>query len=105
MALHVKKNDMVEVITGDYRGSRGRILSVDTANEKIIVEGINRVYKHVRPSRRNPQGGRLQVEQSIDISNVLPISSKTNKPTRVRFIIDSNGKKKRVARDGSDLAK
>jgi large subunit ribosomal protein L24 len=101
MSMHVKKDDMVEVVSGDHRGTRGKILKVDLIKKKVIVQGVNRVYKHVKPSRKNPQGGRVQVEQPVDISNVLPISTKTNRPTRVRFVTDENGEKKRVAVDGS----
>jgi len=103
VALHVKKGDTVEVIAGDSRGTRGKVLSVDPLKRKIVVEGVNRVYKHVRPSRRNPQGGRLQVERPIDISNVMVINAKTNRPTRIRFQVDANGRKKRIAMDGAEI--
>ncbi len=103
MTRHVKKGDMVEVIAGDYKGTRGKVLRVDPEKDKVVVEGVNRVYKHVRPSRKNPQGGRIQVEKPIHISNVLPINHKTNKPTRVRFQKDDSGRKKRVAMDGTVL--
>ncbi len=101
MSLHVKKDDMVEVIAGDHRGTRGKVLKVDLVKRKVIVQGVNRVYKHVRPSRKNPQGGRVQIEQPMDISNVQPISAKTSRPTRVRFVVSENGEKKRVTIDGS----
>jgi large subunit ribosomal protein L24 len=103
MAWHVKKGDTVEIITGDDRGVRGKVLSVDTDNRQVLVEGVNRAYRHVRPSRRNPQGGRLQIEQPIDISNVLPVNPKTNRPTRVKFVVDKDGQKTRVASDGTVL--
>jgi len=103
MAAHIKKDDIVEVIAGDYRGSRGKVLRVDPVRGKVVVEGISRIYKHVRPSRQNPHGGRLQIEQPIDISNVLPVCQKTDKPTRVRFKIEPSGKKTRVALEGSEI--
>jgi len=103
MAAHIKKGDLVEVITGDDRGTQHKVLRVDVVNRMVVVEGVNRVYKHVRPSRRNPQGGRLQVERPIHISNVLPVNPKTNRPTRVCFVTDENGKKTRVASDGTVL--
>ncbi len=104
MAAHVKKGDTVEVIAGDDRGKQGKVLRVDTARGMVLVENVNRVYKHVRPSRRNPQGGRLQIERPVSISNVLPVNPKTNRPTRVRFVIDENGRKTRVAvSDGTVL--
>ncbi len=101
MGLHVKKGDTVEVITGDDSGVRGKILSVDPVRQRVVIEGVNRVHKHVRPSRRNPQGGRLLVERPIHISNVLPISPKTNRPSRVKFVIGENEQKERTATDGS----
>ena len=75
MAAKVKKGDQVEVVAGDDRGVRGRVLRVDPVGQKVVVEGVNRVYKHVRPSRKNPQGGRLEVERPIHISNVVRVSS------------------------------
>lgn len=101
MAMHVKKDDMVEVIAGDARGVRGRVLSVNPARDQVVVEGVNRAYRHVRPSRKNPQGGRLQIEQPIHISNVLPVSPKTDRATRVRFIVDEKGQKSRAGADDS----
>ena len=103
MALHVKKGDTVEVITGDSRGVRGKVLSVNPVRGQVVVEGVNRAYRHVRPSRQNPQGGRLQIEQPIDISNVLCVNPKSNQPTRVAFVVDEEGQKQRVATDGTTI--
>ena len=96
MPRHVKKGDTVRIISGDDRGKQGRILQVIPKTNRIVVEGINRVYRHVRRSRTNPQGGRLEKEASIHISNVQPIVS--GRPTRVGFQIQSDGLKHRVAR-------
>ena len=103
MACHIKKGDSVVVISGDYRDAARvrKVLSVDPKAQRVVVEGVNTVYKHVRPSRKNPQGGRLQVERPIHMSNVLPVNPKTNRATRVSFQIDDDGKKSRVAADGS----
>ena len=60
--MQIKVDDMVEIVTGDDRGQRGRVLTVDRTAGKMIVEGVNLVYKHVRRSQRNPQGGRLSKE-------------------------------------------
>ncbi len=103
MALHVKKGDLVEIITGDQKGVTGRILSVNPDKRTVIVQGHNLAKKHVRPSRRNPQGGRINVEQPIDISNVLPVNPKTNKGTRIHHRVESDGVKKRVAPDGTEI--
>lgn len=96
--MHIRVDDNVEVITGDDRGERGKVLSVDHAAGKILVEGINRVYKHVRRSQRNPQGGRLSKEMPIQISNVMVVCPQTNKPTRVGFRYTKDGSKERYAK-------
>jgi large subunit ribosomal protein L24 len=103
MALHVKKGDMVEITTGAHKGATGRVLKVIPKDNRVIVQGHNLAKKHVRPSRRNPQGGRVSIEQPIHISNVLPISSKSNKDRRVRYQIESDGVKKRLAVDGTEI--
>jgi large subunit ribosomal protein L24 len=96
--MHIRKNDIVEVITGDDRGKRGRVLSVHPKEGKVVVEGVNRVYKHMRPSRRNQQGGRLSKEMPIDISNVQLICPQTNKPTRVGVRYLPDGSKERYSK-------
>lgn len=96
--MHVKVDDNVEVIAGNYRGERGKVLSVDGQAGKVVMEGVNRVYKHVRRSQRNPQGGRLSKEMPIDASNVLVICPQTNKPTRVGYRYLDDGSKERFAK-------
>jgi large subunit ribosomal protein L24 len=103
MARHVKKGDTVEIVAGVNKGATGRIMRVIPGKNRVLVEGVNLAYKHVRPSQRNPQGGRIRVEQPIHISNVLPVNPKSNKGTRIRFESDTKGNKKRVAVDGSDM--
>jgi large subunit ribosomal protein L24 len=98
MARNVKKGDMVAVITGDDKGKTGEVIRVFPRNQKVLVQGVNRVYRHLRPSRRHPQGGRIQKEMPISISNVLPIDPKTNHPTRVGFRINEDGSKERIAK-------
>jgi len=96
--MHIRKDDIVEVITGDDKGKRGRVLSVDRTKGKLVVENINRVYKHMRPSRHNPQGGRLSKEMAIDLSNVLMIDPTDNKPTRVGVRYLADGTKERYSK-------
>jgi len=103
MGLHVKKGDMVEIIAGDHKGATGRVLRVIPERNKVVVQGHNIVKKHVRPSRKNPQGGRISIEQPIAISNVLPVSSKSSKGTRVSYQLNEDGSKKRMAVDGSEI--
>ncbi len=97
MPRSVIKGDMVVVIAGDDKGRVGEVLRVDSKLDKVLVQGVNRVYKHLRPSRQHPQGGRIQKEMPIHISNVLPVDPKTNQPTRVGFRINADGSKERVA--------
>ena len=103
MARHIKSGDMVMVIAGADKGRTGRVLRVLTDKDRVVVEGVNRVWKHVRPSQRNPQGGRIQKDAPIHLSNVMPLDPSTGKGTRVRFE-ERNGVKHRVAvRGGTDL--
>lgn len=88
MAVHIRKNDVVEVIRGDHRGARGKVLHVDWDKQQVVIEGVNMVYRHVRPTRRNPQGGRVQKEAAIHVSNVLPYDSASGKGARVHFDVD-----------------
>ena len=103
MALHIKKGDIVEIITGDHKGATGRVLRVIREKNSVVVQGHNTAKKHVRPSRKNPQGGRINVEQPIHISNVLPVNPKSSKGSRVRFEVKEDGSKKRLASDGSEI--
>jgi large subunit ribosomal protein L24 len=96
--MHIKVDDTVEVITGNDRGTRGKVLKVDHEAGKLVVEGVNRVYKHMRRSQRNPQGGRLSKEMPIPISNVLLVCSACNKPTRTGAKINADGSKDRVCK-------
>ena len=103
MARNVKKGDMVEVIAGEGKGTVAKVMRVITSKDRVIVESVNRRYKHVKPSRKYPQGGRIQVEQSVHISNVQPVNPKTSKGTRVNFVVGKKGEKKRVATDGTEI--
>ncbi|HEY8666097.1 MAG TPA: 50S ribosomal protein L24 [Tepidisphaeraceae bacterium] len=103
MARHIKTGDTVMVTTGADKGKTGRVLRVITDKDRVVVEGINRVWKHVKPSQRNPQGGRIQKDAAIHISNVMPLDPSTGKGTRVRFE-NRDGKKHRIAtKSGTDL--
>jgi len=109
MAFHVRKDDMVEVVTGDHQGERGKILRVLPKRGLVVVQGVNMVFRHVKPSRKNPQGGRLQKEAPIHISNVMPVDEKTGHGTRVRFTVERNqlgrvAAKSRVSVGGNRLS-
>src|SRR5215467_4258879 len=98
MAAKIRKGDRVAVISGDHKGEMGKVLRLMPDRNLVVVEGVNLVYRHVRPSRRNPQGGRIRKEAPLNISNVLPIDPKTNKGSRVKFEIERDGKGAVVAK-------
>jgi len=90
--MHIRKDDMVQVMVGDDKGTRAKVLSVDRSAGKVHVEGINRVYKHVRPSQRNPQGGRLSMEMPVQLANIRLVCPRCGKPARtgVKFLDDGS---------------
>jgi len=75
--MYIRKDDVVEVIAGDDKGTRGKVLKVLREKGQVVVEGVNRVYRHLRPSKRNPQGGRLSKEMPVDASNVQLVDPAT----------------------------
>ena len=77
------RGDTVAVITGDDKGSRGRVLRVLADTDRIVVEGVNLVYRHVRRSQKNPQGGRVRREAAVHISNVMLVDPASDEPTKV----------------------
>src|SRR5437867_8657994 len=108
--MYIRKDDVVEVIAGDDKGTRGKVLKVIREKGQVVVEGVNRVYKHLRPSRRNPQGGRLSKEMPVDASNVLLYCTICNKGVRIGHRYDDAGRKVRFSRKcksaiGSPLSK
>lgn len=103
MALHIKKGDTVEIIAGDHKGATGKVLRVIPEKNSVIVQGHNLAKKHVRPSQKNPQGGRISVEKPIHISNVLPVNPKSSAGSRIRYETGKDGSKRRVARDGTEI--
>jgi len=93
----LKSGDLVEVVSGAEKGKRGKVLRVDRSSRRITVQGVNMVYKHLRKSQKHPQGGRIQLEAALDVSNVLLVDPKSGKPTRIRMKVDGDGKKVRVS--------
>lgn len=81
--MNIHKNDSVIIISGNARGKSGKVLKVFSEAERVIVEGVNIIKRHTRPSQRNPQGGIVQKESSIHGSNVMLVCPKCSKPTRV----------------------
>lgn len=102
MKLKIKTGDTVRVITGDHNGSEGKVTNVDREKNKAIVEGVNMVSKHEKPSAKNPQGGIVKKEAPIHISNLSLIDPKTRETTRVGYEI-RNGKKVRFAKKSNEV--
>lgn len=96
--MAVRTNDIVEVICGDDRRARGKVIKVDRKAGKLIVEGVNRVFKHVRRSQRNPQGGRLSKEMPIPISNVMVVCEACQKACRTGYRYRRDGSKERYCK-------
>lgn len=92
MGNKIKKGDSVEIIAGREKGKRGKILKVLASAEKtrVLVENLNLIKKHTKPSNKNKEGGIIEMEGSLDISNVLVICSKCNKASRVGFKTSDN---------------
>ncbi len=91
----IKRDDLVKIITGKDKDKQGKVLHVDTKNNRVVVEGCNMITKHVKPGPGNPQGGIVQKEAAIDVSNVMLVVD--GKTTRVGFEV-KDGKKVRVAK-------
>ena len=90
--MYIRKDDTVEVVAGDDKGTRGKVLRVLRDKNQVVVEGVNRVYRHLKPSQRNPQGGRLSKEMPVNASNVMLIDPAPRMPTRVgvRYLPDGS---------------
>jgi large subunit ribosomal protein L24 len=88
--MHIRTNDTVEVLTGDDKGKRGKVIRIVKKTNKVVVQGVNLVYRHLKPTRKNPQGGRLSKEMPLNVSNVALIDPSTGQPTRVgvRYLAD-----------------
>lgn len=94
--MKIKVDDVVKVISGANKNAEGKVLSVDHQTGKILVEGVNKVYKHVRRSQKNPQGGRLHKEMPIYASNVMVLDN--GQPTRIGYRYTKDGSKERYAK-------
>ncbi|WP_453992418.1 50S ribosomal protein L24 [Bacillus nitroreducens] len=100
--MHVKKGDKVQVISGKDKGKQGVILESFPKKDRVVVEGVNIVKKHSKPSQANPQGGIISQEAPIHVSNVMPLDPKTGTPTRVGYK-EVDGKKVRVAKKSGEV--
>ena len=100
--MNVKKGDTVIVIAGKDKGRRGKVLKADPKAGRVVVEGVNKVKKHTKPSRKNTQGGILSVEAPLHVSNVMIYDSKANRPTRVGHKVLKTGQKVRYSKVTGD---
>jgi large subunit ribosomal protein L24 len=101
--MHVVKNDLVKILSGKYSGKTGKVLKVFPDQNRLIVEGVNIIKKHTKPSQKNQQGGIIEKESSIHVSNVMVIDPKTNEPTRVGFKFLEDGTKVRVSKKSGEM--
>ncbi|HEY1959903.1 MAG TPA: 50S ribosomal protein L24 [Polyangiaceae bacterium] len=99
----LRKGDNVVVISGKDKGKKGKILRLDVEADKVIVEGVNMIKRHLRPNPKNPQGGILEKEAPIFASKVMPVDPKSGKGTRVRVGKDDKGNKIRVGTSGEEI--
>lgn len=95
--MHIKKGDTVIVISGKDRGKKGKVLQVNKKTERVIVEGVNMVTKHQKPTQKVQQGGIIHQEAAVHVSNVMIYDTKVKAGTRVKQQILENGKKVRVS--------
>lgn len=100
----LKKGDEVRVISGNHKGTEGRILKIITQKGRAIVEGVNQVVKHQKPNAENPQGGTIKQEAPIDMSNLMLLDPKTGEPTRVGRRIE-DGKIVRYSKKSGEVLK
>lgn len=99
--LRIRKNDTVLVISGDDRGKIGKVLKIFPDKQRVIVEGVNFIKRHSRPTQKNPQGGIIEKEAPIHVSNVKLVHS--GQPTKVSYRTLKDGKKVRVMRKTGEI--
>jgi large subunit ribosomal protein L24 len=103
--LHVRKGDTAIVISGNDKGKKGKVLEVIPAKSRAIIEGVNMITKHVKPSANNPEGGIERTEASIHISNIMVVDPSSGEPTKVGRKLNDNGKLQRFSKKTGELIK
>jgi large subunit ribosomal protein L24 len=101
--LHIKTGDIVKVLSGDDKGKTGKVLSVNLEKRSALVEGLNMVTKHVKPTATNPQGGIEKKEASIHVSNLMLVDPKTGEATRIGRKLGENGKLVRYSKKTGEV--
>ncbi len=102
---HIKKGDTVFVITGEYKGQKGRVLEIARGKSRAVVEGVNMVSKHSKPDANNPQGGIIKKEAPVNLSNLLLVDPSSGEPTRVGRRLNSKGKLVRYSKKSGEEIK
>ena len=95
--MHVKTGDTVIVIAGKEKGKKGKVIATYSKKDRVVVEGLNLVKRHTKPSQNNPQGGIITKEAAIHVSNVMLVDPESDKPTRVKMVQQADGTKVRTA--------
>ena len=103
--LHIKKGDLVYVIAGESKGQQGKVLEVIRKTDRAIVEGVNMIKKHTKPNAANPQGGIVEKEAPIHVSNLMLKDPKTGKATRIGRKLDEKGKLVRYSKKSGEEIK
>jgi large subunit ribosomal protein L24 len=101
--LFVRKNDTVLILSGEDRGKQGKVLKVFPSKRQIIIEGVNFIRRHTRPSQKNPKGGIVEKEGPINFSNVMVVCSKCGEPTRVGAKIITDGSRLRACKKCGEI--
>lgn len=99
----LKVGDLVQVIAGRDKGKRGKVLRILRKQQRVLVEGLNKVTRHQKPTQRDQQGGRLEREAPLHLSNVMPVDADSDHPTRVKCVTDDEAGKRRAATSGAEL--
>ena len=103
--LHIRKGDTVKILAGDDKGKQGKVLEVNHEKRRALVEGINMMTKHTKPSAGKPEGGIAKMESSIHISNLMLIDPASGKPTRVGRKLNEKGKLQRYSKKTGEIIK
>jgi large subunit ribosomal protein L24 len=95
--LSIRKGDRVKVISGNYKGQEGTVIRVEPDKSRVVVEGVNRRKRHMKPSQTNPEGGIVEFEAPIHVSNVMLMDPASGEPTRIRRQAGTDGRSERVS--------
>lgn len=103
--LHIRKGDTAIVIAGNDKGKKGKVLEVLVEKNRVVIEGVNMITKHVKPSANNPEGGIEKTEAGIHISNVKVVDPSSGEPTRIGRKVNDDGKLQRFSKKTGELIK